>query len=97
MPLYDWKCVNGHVDERYYHSSRHLPEDSPCRECGAPARQIFSVGKGLVHFEEGRGEWIQNLGPDPVYVTSHEQHKRLMKEAGVTWATKGKGMPGCWI
>lgn len=25
--------------------------------------------------------WIENLGPEPVYVTSHAQHKELMRKA----------------
>lgn len=58
--------------------------------------QALSVGRGLTWFEEGRGRWIENLGDDPVYVTSHEQHKRLMKENAVEWATPSRGMPGSW-
>lgn len=88
VPLYDYKCEDGHLDERYFHTSHQAVEHLPCRACGKPAEKLLSVGRGLCWFEEGRGQWIQNLGPEPVYVTSHEQHKRLMREHGVTYATK---------
>lgn len=44
---------------------------------------IPSFGRGLLFFEEGRGRWIHNLGPDPVYITSPKQHALAMKRAGV--------------
>ena len=88
MPLYDYRCINGHLDERFFHSSDSASDSLPCRICGIVANKCLSVGKGLLAFEEGRGEWLYNLGPKPIYVTSHEQHKRLMKQNGVTYATK---------
>lgn len=88
MPLYDYRCTHGHVDERFFHVPSQAEDTLPCRLCAAPATKLLSMGQGLVYFEEGRGRWIENLGHEPVYVTSHEQHKREMKKAGVAWANR---------
>lgn len=97
MPLFDYRCTAGHVDERFFHSAAQAECMMPCRVCAAPAEKLLSLGAGACYFEEGRGRWIENLQHEPVYITSPEQHKALMKKNGVTWATKGRGMPGQWV
>lgn len=87
-PLYDYRCEHGHCDERFFHTAQAAQDTLPCRVCSGLATKLLSVGRGLLAFEEGRGQWLTNLGDKPVYVTSHEQHKRLMKQYGVTYATK---------
>lgn len=96
MPLYDYRCTNGHCDERFFHSSAAAAECLPCRTCGAEAVKQFSVGRGLCYFEEGNAKLIWNLGPEPVWVTSHEHHKRLMRAQKVDFANRGRGYPGQW-
>jgi hypothetical protein len=63
--------------------------------CGGTYAPALSVGRGLTWFEEGRARVIQNLGG--VAITSHEQHKRIMRERNVEmatdWHTSKKG-PG---
>ena len=90
MPLYTLTCLNGHEAEEFCHTAA----DKGCRThvcpepCGATMSYGLSVGRGLTYFEEGRGRWIHNLGDQPVYITSHEQHKAEMKKAGVEWVTE---------
>lgn len=98
--LFAMTCLNGHQTEVYEHHR----DDFGCRTvicdiCGHSLAPVLSVGRGLTWFEEARGRWIWNLaGEDgkPVYITSHEQHKRMMKERGVEWHPQKRGMPGCW-
>lgn len=58
---------------------------------------IISYGQGLCYFEEGRARTIWNLGPEPVQVRSHEEHKRLMRQNKVDFANRGTGYPGQWL
>ena len=95
MPVLNIACINGHSSEVFLHHWC----DKGCRTqicpCGETLSPALSVGRGLTYFEEGRARYIENLGG--VWVTSHEQHKRLMKERGVEPAigiqtsTKGTG------
>lgn len=95
MPMINLQCLNQHRDEAFLHHWA----DHGCRTrlcwCGEALAPAFSAGRGLTYFEEGRARYIENLGG--VWVTSHEQHKRLMKERGVEPAigfqtsTKGTG------
>jgi len=68
----------------------------PQCECGGVLSSLPSWGRGLTYFEEGRGRWIHNMADEPVYVTSHWQHKELMKKHGVAEAPPRRGTPGCW-
>lgn len=97
MPLYQLQCPNGHQAEQFCHHA----DDKGCRtticeQCRETMGYVIAYGQGLCYYEEGRGHWIENLADKPVYVTSHEQHKKLMKQHKVEWATKGRGMPGQW-
>ena len=100
MPLYRHRCPECEAERDVF---EHHPDDLGCRtilceRCPSTMGPILSVGRGLTYFEEGRGHWITNLGHEPVYITSHEQHKREMKKAGVTWATaRGKTGTGGWM
>lgn len=88
MPLYALRCLNGHDGEEFCHR----PEDRGARtvlcHCGSTMAPVLSVGRGLTFFQESRPRVIHNLGHEPVVVRSHEEHKRLMRERGVDWATK---------
>ena len=97
MPMFEGRCINDHRADFFCH---HV-DDKGCRTaicevCGETMGYVMAYGGGLCFFEEGRGVWLDHLADKPVYVTSHEQHKRLMKQHGVEWATKGRGMPGQW-
>jgi hypothetical protein len=96
MPLYDFACPSGHTREVFLHRADQAATAVIVCACDAPMAKAFSMGRGLTYFEEGRGQWIENLGPTPVYITSHEAHKKAMSAAGVDWATAGTGRKGCW-
>ena len=88
MPIYGSVCPEcGAVAEGFCH----VPEDRGCATrlcaCGSTMAPVLSVGSGLTWFRENAGRWLHNLGDQPVYVTSHEQHKAEMKKAGVEWST----------
>ena len=104
MPLYEFRCEKGHAADVYVH----VPEDKGCEtrmcsrcktetgdECSmGPA---LSLGSGLTWAEEGRPRVLWNLGPEPVTITSHEQHKTEMRKRGLDWATRGRGEAGSWV
>lgn len=97
MPIYQCQCLNGHQADQFCHHSDDKGCRTPvCEQCGETMGYVVAYGRGLCFYEEGRGQWIENLADKPVYVTSHEQHKKLMKQHKVEWATKGRGMPGQW-
>lgn len=109
MPLYDYLCEAGHQDERFFHAASQSAQCLPCRICGTPAQRQLSMGQGLCYFEEGRGRRIWNLEKieydrngnmlptKPVYVKSHGEHRRLMRQQGVDFANRGRGYKGQWI
>ncbi len=85
--IFDFQCPKGHIEEHYLWPSENVPGVSfDCGACGEKATKIFSPGKGLLWFEEGRPRTICNLGPEPITITSHKQHREAMKKAGVTEA-----------
>ena len=98
MPLYALICPEcGTSTEEFCH----VPDDRGAAthlcQCGGALTHVLSVGTGLTYFESGRPRVITNMGAEPVTITSHEQHKRLMRERGLEWATKGRGEKGSWI
>ena len=95
MPNYDWECLDGHRAEHYVHV---LGIETKICPCGQTMHPAASFGRGLTFFEEGRGRWIHNMGAEPVYVTSHEQHKALMRERKLEWSTgRDKLGTGGWV
>ena len=93
MPMLNLACLAGHASEAYVHVWADLGCRTRVCACGASLAPTLSVGRGLTYFEEGRARFIQNLGG--VWVTSHAQHKRLMRERGVEpaigWRTSTAG------
>jgi hypothetical protein len=96
MPLYEYTCINGHSRDTFLHSSNYLSLSPVICECGETMTRRLSMGRGLTWFEEGRPRVIENMGVYPVTITSHEQHKRLMRERNLEWVPPSRGMPGCW-
>jgi hypothetical protein len=39
----------------------------------------------------------QNIAPEPVWITSHAQRKRLLRENSADYKPAGAGMPGCEV
>ena len=98
MPLYEFRCGEGHSRDVYAHKHADLAACAVmCEACGETMTQVLSMGRGLTYFaSQGKGKWIHNLGDQPVLIESTAQHERVMKEQGVTWAPPKRGMPGCW-
>lgn len=97
MPMLALRCpLCGTTEDQYLPSWRWYGCGEPrlCPHCASTMGPALSVGRGLTYFEEGRARTIQNLGG--VTITSHEQHKRVMKERGVEmatdWHTSKKGI-----
>jgi hypothetical protein len=85
--IYDFLCKNGHKREVFVHGYEDRDTaDEACNLCGEPMAPVFSPGRGLLFYEEGRPRTIYNLGEKPITVTSYKQHKEAMKRAGVVEA-----------
>lgn len=98
--LFEFQCLKGHLRDGFYHNVKDLGCETEICECGNSMSNVPSMtAKPLLYFEEGKGRWIHNLAADgnPVYVTGHEQHKRLMKENKVALAPARKGGKGSWV
>ena len=97
MPFYEYQCLSGHQREIYLPSWTKLGcESVVCEQCRHMMTRVIAQSQTGLYFEEGRGQWIHNLGHKPVYITSAEQHKKEMKKAKVDYATPKRGMPGNW-
>lgn len=98
MPTYTYRCEAGHEkDEFVVHADNKGCQTHLCRLCRSTMAPVITFGQGLCYFEEGRARLIWNLGPEPVLVKSHEEHKRRMRLAGVDFANRGVGYPGQWM
>jgi hypothetical protein len=96
MPIFKTRCAACEREkDKFLHSESGRQLLHHC-ECGGVLTFLPSFGRGLTYFEEGRGRWIHNLGDQPVYITSHWQHKQEMARAGVAEAPPRRGTPGCW-
>ena len=111
MPMYLYRCEAGHEREEFTASADDKGcRTLICKTCRSTMAPVIAFGQGLCYFEEGRARRIWNLenadGRDaqgnkiqakPVYVRSHSEHKRLMKQRGVDFANRGVGYKGQWI
>lgn len=61
MPLYEFRCPEGHDFERFYRSIGAAPSMEACPECGAVAVRLMSAA-GLVF--KGSGFYITDYGKD---------------------------------
>jgi len=98
MPLIALRCLNDHQTEQYVHAPDDKGTETRLCQCGETLAPILSLGSGLTYFEEGRARVIWNLGPEPITIRSHEQHKKEMRKAGVDWSTGWKtNKTGGWV
>lgn len=61
MPLYEFRCPNGHDFEKFYRSISSAPQSEKCPECGELAQRLMSAA-GLVF--KGSGFYITDYGKD---------------------------------
>ena len=98
MPLHTFQCLNGHSLDQFIHVADDFgTRTALCEVCGETMSPRLSLGGGLLFFEQGRGRWIENLGPQPIFVTSPKQHRDLMKKEQVELAGERRGVPGWWV
>jgi putative FmdB family regulatory protein len=61
MPLYEFRCPNGHDFEKFYRSIGTSSSEAECPVCGAIAQRVMSTA-GLVF--KGSGFYITDYGKD---------------------------------
>jgi len=61
MPLYEFRCPQGHDFEKFYRSIATAPSEEKCPECGSMAERVMSAA-GLVF--KGSGFYITDYGKD---------------------------------
>lgn len=84
MPMLALQCTDGHTGEQFLHTIQDLGAQTRlCPECGHSLAPALSVGRGLTFFEEGRPFLMQHGVPTPILITSHAQHKRVMRQYGL--------------
>ena len=96
MPLFTFKCLNGHIKHLFCHSYKDKGCETALCHCGHTMGPIIDLPNPLLWAEEGRARVIHNMGDKPVVVKSHAEHKRIMKERGLEFAGKRRGERGSW-
>jgi hypothetical protein len=87
MPIYEYRCKEGHVQEHYVALETQAVRWRSCETCLHPALRTISAPHALQFFSESRPQIIQAI--DPVRpITSPGQHNRLMREQGLEPATQ---------
>jgi putative FmdB family regulatory protein len=61
MPLYEFRCPNGHEFEQFYRSIGTAPSEAVCPVCSAVSQRMMSTA-GLVF--KGSGFYITDYGKD---------------------------------
>lgn len=61
MPLYEFRCPNGHEFEQFYRSIGTASSEAECPVCGAVSQRMMSTA-GLVF--KGSGFYITDYGKD---------------------------------
>ncbi len=61
MPLYEFRCPNGHEFEQFYRSIGTASSEAECPVCGAVSQRVMSTA-GLVF--KGSGFYITDYGKD---------------------------------
>jgi len=91
MPLFDYQCEDGHVEERLFQGGEDVPAGVDCLHCGKPALRLLSMPS----FTPGRwgdqtgkygvnGHYDKGLGAR--YQTS-AQRDRIMEKKGLVHAS----------
>ena len=99
MPLWTFRCLNGHARDVY----EHHPDDRGCRTilcetCGetmGPTSEDY--GCGLTAMEEGRPFVMEHVGHDPITVRSWREYDKVLKTHGLAQAGTRRGHKGAWL
>jgi len=77
MPIYDYECPNCGIQRDIWAK---IDEEEKLCGCMLWMKRIISATRGNVGLKP---YWDENLGPEPVYVTSSQHRKELMRERGL--------------
>ena len=97
MPIYEYRCIQGHVQEEYEGVKDKGCFTVICKKCLTTMGPIITGSNRMLYFEEGRGHWMMNLGPEPVLVHSHRELEKKMREKGLEFAGNRMGTKGVRI
>lgn len=80
MPMYDVECPAGHQGEVLAPIN---DRQVACRTCGEPTERIWlrSTTRGVIG--DALDYVDDNLGPEPIHITSRSQRRRLMAQRGL--------------
>jgi putative FmdB family regulatory protein len=87
MPLYEFRCPNGHDFEKFYRSISAAPQSENCPECGEPAERRISAA-GLVF--KGSGFYITDYGKDGKKAEREASSKGTESKASESKASESK-------
>lgn len=97
MPLYEFRCPNGHDFEKFYRSIGTASSEAECPVCGAVAQRVMSTA-GLVF--KGSGFYITDYGKDGKKAEreataaknkADSKEKSAPAESGVSASSSGDG------
>jgi hypothetical protein len=91
MPTYDQHCLDCGWTGAIFASPHEHP---PCPACQGQTERIYLGGYGFVGDEIPGGQWIENLGHQPVFVESKSQLKHECELRGLTPMVRHVGEPG---
>ena len=81
MPLYDFKCLEGHIKEVIMTLEVH-DEKKPvvCKSFGKEMKQVYTLGANIRIF---KAEFYDHIGPQPIFIESKRQLKEECERHGV--------------
>ena len=89
MPLYDYQCLNGHVETSRYVARAASADFQRCRECGALTGRQFSPGAGrMLFFSQKQTRRIRSLDGGQEEFRTYAQFERAQRDAGVAQVSK---------
>ena len=88
MPLYEFRCPNGHEFEQFYRSIGTASSEAECPVCGAISQRMMSTA-GLVF--KGSGFYITDYGKDG---KKAEREATAAKDKADTKAASAPGESG---
>jgi len=91
MPLYDFRCDNGH-DKRDVLRSMAQRND-PCPDCGAAITRMHR-GMNMIGDDIPGGLVVENLGDRPIRVYSKSALKWEAQKRGLSQHVRHVGVPG---
>lgn len=87
MPLFDYKCPEGHIDEFYFGSGDAAPDQIMCPDCvfqgpdvSWAVKQLPLISRTANRWGDTNGYYSPNLQS---YVHSSQHRERLLREKGL--------------